>query len=143
VVTTLREELLPLDLINGKEIIRKSQTKGQLVPDFVFEMPNQKHKIAIELEMTMKSEQRYRDILTDYRCSKEFEKVIYVTPNVGIRDKCLKVLGQDQPPKNLRVLSSGKFEFRLLDDLLNDDEAVASIPIITNNLNPSEKGSAA
>ncbi len=57
------------------------------VPDAVIEDSRDNKTWALELELSAKSEERYRDIVLNYRLSKVFEKVIYVYQNNEVRNK--------------------------------------------------------
>lgn len=57
------------------------------VPDAVLINPATKKKMALELELTAKSEMRYREIILSYRTSAEFASVLYVVKDVSIQKK--------------------------------------------------------
>lgn len=61
--------------------------KKERIPDAVLFNPEDKIKLALELELTAKSEERYRDIILSYRTSPEFEKVFYVVKDESIQQK--------------------------------------------------------
>ena len=43
--------------------------------------------MALELELTAKSEMRYREIILSYRTSSEFDSVLYVVKELSIQKK--------------------------------------------------------
>ena len=57
------------------------------IPDAVLIDPRNNKKIALELELTAKSEMRYRDIILSYRTSNEFDCVLYVVKDESIQNK--------------------------------------------------------
>ncbi|MCK6597221.1 MAG: hypothetical protein L6Q37_02560, partial [Bdellovibrionaceae bacterium] len=62
-------------------------------PDAILSDTNGKLTIALELELTAKSERRYRELILKYRLAKDFESVIYVTSSEVIRNKIQNILG--------------------------------------------------
>ena len=68
-------------------------------------------KIALELELTAKSEKRYRELILKYRLSKDFNKVLYVTNQRQIETKIKSLLGTG--------LVNEKFKFLTLTDVFN------------------------
>lgn len=86
------------------------------IPDFVMIDPDTKETTAIELELTAKSERRYRHIILDYRMSKSFSKVLFVTASETIRRKIMtEVLGEKL--HDFRIQNAGKFFFLLVSDI--------------------------
>lgn len=74
--------------------------------------------MALEIELTAKSEMRYRDIILSYRTSSEFKKVLYVVKDKSIQRK----LGGLITGFNGRyefIDDTDKFKFMTVDDLLN------------------------
>ncbi len=57
------------------------------IPDAVLIHPVTKKKVALELELTAKSEMRYREIILSYRTSNEFDSVLYVVKDLSIQKK--------------------------------------------------------
>ena len=43
--------------------------------------------MALEIELTAKSEMRYREIILSYRTSAEFDSVLYVVKDISIQKK--------------------------------------------------------
>ena len=88
------------------------------IPDAVLIHPVTANKVALELELTAKSEMRYREIILSYRTSSEFEKVFYVVKDKSIQRK----LGGLITGYNSRYDFSDdtdKFKFMTLDQLFN------------------------
>jgi len=87
------------------------------VPDFVMIDPVTKETTAIELELTAKSERRYRHIILDYRMSKAFSKVLFVTASETIKRKIMtEVMGERV--HDFKIQNTGKFFFLLVSDII-------------------------
>lgn len=69
-------------------------------------------KMALELELTVKSEKRYRELILKYRLAKDFESVVYITSSDAIRNKIQSLLG------GLGMTS--KFKFMSLGEIFQD-----------------------
>ena len=78
---------LPSYLIVSSKTNSCEWNKKERIPDAVLFNPKEKIKLALELELTAKSEARYRDIVLSYRTSPEFEKVLYVVKDESIQHK--------------------------------------------------------
>jgi hypothetical protein len=121
-VSTLYHDLLLTDVLRVLKRTWKV-TKTPLgiqdrVPDAVLIHPVNGSKMALELELTAKSEMRYRDIVLSYRTSSEFETVLYVAKDKSIQRK----LGGVITGFNSRYEFSDdtdKFKFMTLDQLFN------------------------
>nr|BFD66929.1 hypothetical protein HAGR004_19510 [Bdellovibrio sp. HAGR004] len=101
--------------INGKNLSPKDLRK---IPDAVLLIKNQPKVVAIELELHGKSNQRYSQIITEFRMSPGIEKVIYITPNVQIDRKIMSVIEGFEVPAGHK-LSTGFFEFMSLDEIMS------------------------
>jgi len=90
---------------------------SEKVPDALM-IDSRTHKTwAVELELSAKSEERYRDIVVSYRLSKIFEKVIYVYQNDDVRNKIGAVItgfGKQYKPSDC----TDRFYFVSLSDFL-------------------------
>ncbi|MBY0386321.1 hypothetical protein K2X05_14280, partial [bacterium] len=90
---------------------------SEKVPDAVVTDPRNMKTWAVELELSAKSEERYRDIVVSYRLSKIFEKVIYVYQNDDVRNKIGAVItgfGKQYKPSD----PTDRFYFVSLNDFL-------------------------
>lgn len=96
-------------MIHGELYLARSNASG-LKPDGVLIQPNGVSHVAIELELTAKSEKRYREIILKYRLSKDFIQVIYLCGHRQIENKIKSILG----PTNI----SERFQFMQLADFL-------------------------
>lgn len=81
-------------------------------PDAILTDTNGKLSVALELELTVKSERRYRDLILKYRLAKDFESVVYITSSDAIKNKIQSLLGG--------VGMTSKFKFMSLDEVLSD-----------------------
>lgn len=87
------------------------EAKAQLqVPDAVALGAESEEKMAIELEMTAKSDRRYREILTNYRLDPQYKKVIFFAADKQIRQKLLQALGVPHVKEGVAHVEQGKFE---------------------------------
>ncbi|MEZ4815755.1 MAG: hypothetical protein R3A80_11190 [Bdellovibrionota bacterium] len=127
-VQQLQHDLLLLDVVEGlkakhpkNDFVEGSRyVKGSpdhtRVPDFVMIDPESKEVTAIELELTAKSERRYRHVILDYRMSKSFSRVLFVTASETIKRKIMaEVLGEKV--HDYKVQNVGKFFFLLVSDI--------------------------
>ncbi len=109
VMAALKIEFLGFKIVHGELFHSLANTSG-LKPDAVLIDPIKNQKIAVELELTAKSEKRYRELMLKYRLSKDFSKVIYITSQRQIESKIKSVLGSG--------FMNSRFEFLTLDDVL-------------------------
>jgi DNA-binding PadR family transcriptional regulator len=79
------------ELFNGHRKILNFENEP-IVPDatFVFEVPGQKMKVAIELELTPKTKRRYTKIFRSHLLSKDWNLVIYIVKNDKFRQQLMK-----------------------------------------------------
>jgi hypothetical protein len=132
VLESFRTKFPDSKLIHGKLFNDGDSTFG-LNPDAILILPDGKTKWAIELELTLKAESRYREIVLKYRMAKDIDNVIYVTGHPVIREKITKVLSA-HPSFVGGVPDTGKFFFINLNDLSRNSNASISNGIKTLNL---------
>ena len=102
------------------------------IPDFVMIDPETKEATAIELELTAKSERRYRHIILDYRISKTFSKVLFVTASETIRRKIMtEVIGEKV--HDFRLQYAGKFFFLLVSEIFRPNDPTDSCKLATSS----------
>ncbi|MBK9322690.1 MAG: replication-relaxation family protein [Bdellovibrionaceae bacterium] len=65
-------------------------------------------KMALELELTAKSERRYRELILKYRLAKDFESVVYITSSDAIRNKIQSLLGGFGMTSKFKFMSLGE-----------------------------------
>lgn len=113
VVRSLGEQLPSTVITNGKHLAKDGGGIHSKIPDAVLELavadlekakqlgivpPDTRPKntssmrIAVELELTMKSDRRYREIITGYRMSREAERVLYLSHDPAVFRKIQAVI---------------------------------------------------
>lgn len=127
-LSTLYHDLLLTDVIkrlqgefNCRVVNSKVATKEELscpqVPDAILYHPKSKTKWAIELELTAKSNQRYREITSNYATSNFYERVLYLVKDESIHKKMGGIIsgygGQFKTCDD-----TGKFKFLALKEFL-------------------------
>ena len=98
------------EVINGKHLFQSGLGSKGLEPDLVLQMPEAKARVAIELELSDKSESRYREIVLRYRMANEYSKVIYFVGRQFIRDVMTRVI-LNRPVGKGETPDTDKFEF--------------------------------
>lgn len=78
--------------ITDGRLSKRAGTPLQAKPDLILEFASGEKPWAIELELTPKSEKRYRDIVLRYRLSREFDRVLYVTDSKQVITRLTKIL---------------------------------------------------
>ena len=101
---------------NAKLLDTKSLPDG-INPDATLEKPNSNTRWAIELELSLKSEHRYRNLVLKYRTQSDIQKVIYVTQNKVIESKLIEVVAY-KPIEGIPTPSTDRFYFTSLDELM-------------------------
>lgn len=82
----LKVKLPRLVMINSKVKFRDKIDTARIPDAFLFD-PTTKINVALELELTAKSEMRYRDIVLSYRTNEEFNRVLYIVKDQSIQKK--------------------------------------------------------
>ena len=85
-------------------------------PDAIMDGAN--GRVAIELELTAKSDTRYRQIVVQYLTDSGFESVLYITAGSVIGDKVAFQITHQRPLEGLASPATGKFYFAGLSRLL-------------------------
>lgn len=111
VMEALREKFPGARVIHGR-LIERDPGAGGTEPDSVIEMNDGKERWAVELELTAKSERRYREIVLRYRLDRTFTRVLYVTDGPRVGQKLARVLGEKlgaacPNPSNQKFLGLG------------------------------------
>lgn len=123
VMDALKIRFSGAEIIHGR-LWNPSQMASGVYPDAIIEILDGKTKWAVELEMTLKSEQRYRDIVLKYRLANDFSKVIYVIGHPAIREKLNQVLGGAPLSSGTNIIT-GKFHFVDVKELLREPRMAA------------------
>lgn len=77
-------------------------------PDAILTGANGTLTVALELELTVKSERRYRDLILKYRLAKGFEYVVYITSSDAIRNKIQSLLSGFGMTSKFKFMSLGE-----------------------------------
>jgi hypothetical protein len=129
--STLHHDLLLVDVIHALQIhfaacrvlnsraVKHFGIERKRVPDAIIQDKNDSARVAVELELTTKSKERYREIILEYRISSTYSRVLYVTNSKRLADD-LKTLMSHKPVPGLPLPSTGKFYFADLNELLSD-----------------------
>lgn len=136
-VTKKLESIFPeMGFISGK-LLGLPPQKMKRIPDIIGQRRETEKLMAIELELTAKSEKRYRQILTEYRIAQEFEKILYITSHVSIEEKIRALLTHKKVDGFARP-STGKFYFSALNDFFKDTNNL-TLTNGTENLCPAKE----
>lgn len=114
----LKERFANSLVTNGKLLRVDGQNGVGIEPDLVVVLPESQGKIAIELELSDKSEKRYREIVLRYRLSKEYAQVIYFVDDPFIQRLLTRVI-LNRNPHSQEKPSTAKFYFCGLSDFIN------------------------
>lgn len=113
-------------LVNAKLLDTKSLPNG-LNPDALLVNPTSNISWAIELELSLKSEHRYRNLVLKYRTQNDIHRIIYVTQNKNIESKLIEVMAH-KPKDGMPAPVTDRFYFTSLEQLLKPH----SYPKISN-----------
>lgn len=108
---------------NSKTLPKNLLPMGR-VPDALVHGPMAQITLAVELEITGKSEKRYRQIITSYRVHPRIEKVLYVTASKTIEDKITGLIAH-KPVPGLPAPPTSKFYFTSLKELIANPTSAA------------------
>lgn len=103
-------------VINSK-VLNIDSLSCEQVPDAVLFHRQNKSKWAIELELTSKSNRRYREIIANYGTSNKYSKVLYIVKDESIYKKIGGIITGHGKQFDVRD-DTGKFQFLNLKDFL-------------------------
>ncbi len=109
VMAVLKRQTPGIRIVHGEHHAKQS-ADSSLKPDGILFLHGGQKPVALELELTAKSEKRYRELILKYQLSKDFDQVLYVTGHRQIESKIRSVLGPSE--------AMGRFRFRQISDLL-------------------------
>lgn len=107
VVHALKLKFMDSKIIHGK-LFENNSEPSDPKPDAVMVFKNGTNHVAVELELTLKSFERYRDLVLKYRLSKTFNHVIYVTSNPAIEAKLIQAITNQPLGKNQILFEKGE-----------------------------------
>lgn len=88
----LIDVLKKMDGVNSK-LVSFSNSYGDQVPDGIVTRNNK--KVAIEVELTAKSNLRYREIVSNYRTSSKYDEVLYIVKDKAIQKKISDIITEN------------------------------------------------
>lgn len=116
-MTALKKRFPEREQLHGKHL-GGGEARAARCPDAVLRESGRPGAWALELELTAKSNRRYREIITSYRLLPRYEKVLYVVSGSPLQQKIQgHILGYWPPPGSPRA-DTGKFYFVTLSELL-------------------------
>ena len=121
-LSCLYHDLLLTDVLRifkaSWKILKPTKIDQKRIPDAILIDPRSNKKVALELELTAKSEVRYREIILSYRTSSEFDSVLYVVKDISIQKKVGGLITGFNGRYELSD-DTDKFKFMTLAQLLN------------------------
>ena len=122
-VTALKKRFPDARFVNGR-LLQGNSMKTARVPDAVLATTLPSERWAVELELSVKSARRYREIITSYRLSREYEKVLYVVGRRAIAETIQSQLLGFDVARSRTQQATGKFYFANLHELLASPAAI-------------------
>lgn len=116
VMDSLKLRIPQVTWVNSKNVLGAA-TREMRRPDIIGQVPSSQVRLAIELDLTVKSERAYRDIVNQYVLSREYALVLYVTGSRAIDDKIKELVTGIKGHLRNGSMPTGKFYFTSLPDL--------------------------
>jgi len=113
----LGEENREQQIVNAKNL-KILPSRMDQIPDLVMEGENGELNHAIELELSMKSLKRYREIITNYRLSSRWKRVLFICGSDSIEYKIRSIISGSMVSLGTNDGPLGKFHFQKLSELL-------------------------
>lgn len=108
-----------LRILKGSwKVTKPSKENQNRIPDAILFDPRTNKKIALEIELTAKSEMRYREIILSYRTSAEYDCVLYVVKDISIQKKIGGLITGFNGRYELGD-DTDKFKFMTLNEIFN------------------------
>ncbi len=118
VMDALRTRSPGQTVVHGKRFVPEGDTEGRL-PDAVIVSPSGTPDVAVELELTPKSDRRYVEIVNQYQHQSLYKKVLYVVETESLADRIrTHVTGVRRSPGQAPP-HTGRFYFATLTQLLS------------------------
>lgn len=111
----------PNKIIVNSKLLKMLPSRTEQIPDLVMSGENREFNQAVELELTCKSEKRYREMITNYRLSSRWKNVFFICQDDPIQSKLRHVIGGDVEKVGASKFHVGKFHFQNLDDVLTNE----------------------
>ena len=135
--TVFSKHAKDFELKNGKHLLESHQLK-QRMPDAILKFPKQKEHLAIELELTVKSEKRYREIILSYRFNHATSCILYVSTDKAILQKIQSILTNQRINKDKLDRTIGKFHFANMQELQSKNALAIVKSCLPETINPIE-----
>ncbi len=84
---------IPGSKVTNASLLPPREEANVVQPDAVIELAEGRERWAVELELTAKTERRYREIVLRYRLDRAFTRVLYVLEMPRVENKLARVLG--------------------------------------------------
>jgi hypothetical protein len=107
VLLSLKTQKPDMGFVLGEHFCR-FKSHLSVKPDAILIDMSGKLVVALELELTAKSEKRYRELILKYRLAKDFESVVYITSSDAIRNKIQSLLGGFGMTSKFKFMSLGE-----------------------------------
>ncbi|MBL7554740.1 MAG: replication-relaxation family protein [Bdellovibrionaceae bacterium] len=124
VVLTLKENQPELQMMMGEHFYKTKMPNTPKPDALIYGLLGTK-PVALELELTAKSEKRYRELILKYRLSKEFDSILYVTESDVIQTKIQNLVGP--------ISSQNYFKFTSLEDILQNNKNHSDLQIVAES----------
>lgn len=111
----LKKRFESVSVVNTKASRMNSVRK---IPDAV--LSDKCCSIALEMELTSKSEHRYREIIRAYQLERSFTSVLYIVANREIEMKLIRIISGRKLQSGLPPPSTGRFYIVSLKTLFSD-----------------------
>jgi DNA-binding Lrp family transcriptional regulator len=116
----LKKRFTGSPIVHGK-LVPVAGSHEKRVPDAVVLGHQGREQMAIELELSAKSERRYREIILSYRLNPRYSHVLYVTAQKAIAEKIRNQISH-APVPGMGTPETGKFYFVELERLITCPE---------------------
>jgi hypothetical protein len=114
-------------IVNAKNL-KILPSRMDQIPDLMMEGENGELSQAIELELSVKSSKRYREIITNYRLSSRWKRVLFITGNDPLESKLRSIIvGANSHPGSIHG-PLGKFHFRQISELMPSEDQSTTSP---------------
>lgn len=124
-LASLYHDLLLTDVLRVLKrtwkVTKLVRENNKRIPDAVLLDPRTNKKMALELELTAKSEMRYREIILDYRINAEIDSVLYVVKDLSVQKKMGGLITGFNGHYEIGD-DTDKFKFMTLAQILNSSE---------------------
>ncbi len=111
------KKLYPKNEIVNARLVSSQEHSNEPKPDAIMTNLEGGFQSAIELELTAKSDRRYRELVLKYRLSRVFGEVIYIVARTSLAEKILTQIRGRRASQISLPHKEGKFHFTDLKNL--------------------------